>query len=608
MPQRVRSGASPRKSLWAWLFVWTLFALCAVLGILEYRAIVEVSVAARERLRSSLEASLIAFSQDFDSEISAGAGSLVPDTPENAQAAQNAFAALYARARQTPLIGRLFSRIAMAIPQKQGVELRAFDLDDGVWKSAEWPAGWAGVRRRIEFAPLREGPSGNLGPAFEVPLFGRVSNQGDGRGFGSGRRPSAPSLGHREVAWLIFEVNVAYLRDNLLPETLQRRVGTEYQAEVVTRTMAREIVYRSDPDAAPNLERTADASVSFFDPQMEMFRHPGPPGMRNGGGPGRGPSPEMCRWTLFVRHRAGSLEAVVAQVRRRSMAVTAGVLLMLAATLGSLIRYTRRAQTLAGLQMEFVAGVSHELRTPLTVIHTAAYNLRGKVAANPAHVERYGALIQRESGRLKDLVEQVLRFAAANAGHVTEEREPLAIAAILDEAIDGTRPLMETAGCRLEKRVDADLPAVMGDPVALRHALENLLANAARYGCGESRWIGVGVSKADGVDQPEVEIRVTDRGPGIPAAEQKHVFDPFFRGARAVADQVHGTGLGLTLVKRIVEAHGGTIRVMSEPMRGAEFLVRLPATAIPAVECAAVSPATPADGTPAHAELPGAAI
>ncbi len=74
-----------------------------------------------------------------------------------------------------------------------------------------------------------------------------------------------------------------------------------------------------------------------------------------------------------------------------------------------------------------------------------------------------------------------------------------------------------------------------------------------------------------------VEIRVADHGPGIPADEQEHIFEPFFRGRRAVQDQLHGTGLGLNLAKRIVEAHGGTIRVISAPMKGTEFIVWIPA-------------------------------
>jgi signal transduction histidine kinase len=300
---------------------------------------------------------------------------------------------------------------------------------------------------------------------------------------------------------------------------------------------------------------------------------------------------------MFVRHRAGSLEAVVAQSRLRNLAVTGGVLLLILATGAALIRYTRRAQQLADLQMDFVTGVSHELRTPLTVIHTAAYNLQGKLANNPAQVERYGALIQRESGRLGELLEQVLQFASASSGRAIREREPLSVAAIIDETLDLSRAVIEDAHCVVEKKVDPGLPPVIGDARALRQVIENLIGNAAKYGAYGSlpgsahgsahgsangpprgnNWIGIFASKTTGNSPAAVEIRVADRGPGIPADEQEHIFEPFFRGARAVQDQIHGTGLGLSLVKKIVEAHGGSIQVKSEPMKGAEFIVRLPA-------------------------------
>src|ERR1035438_10258207 len=132
--------------------------------------------------------------------------------------------------------------------------------------------------------------------------------------------------------------------------------------------------------------------------------------------------------------------------------------------------------------MEFVAGISHELRTPLTVIRTAAYNLRGKLAANPAQVERYGQLIQQESGRLQDLVEQVLRFSSANAGHVIDNREPLAVEGLIAETLDATKTLLQDASCTVEQRIDPGLPLILGDAVALKHALQNLLQNAVKYG------------------------------------------------------------------------------------------------------------------------------
>jgi signal transduction histidine kinase len=106
------------------------------------------------------------------------------------------------------------------------------------------------------------------------------------------------------------------------------------------------------------------------------------------------------------------------------------------------------------------------------------------------------------------------------------------------------------------------------------HALRNLIENAIKYG---GPWVGISAAATTTRNGPAVEITVADRGPGIPADEIDHVFDPFFRGRRAIQEQVHGTGLGLNLVKRIVEAHGGSLRVESVPGQGAKFVVRLPA-------------------------------
>jgi signal transduction histidine kinase len=319
--------------------------------------------------------------------------------------------------------------------------------------------------------------------------------------------------------------------------------------------------------------------VGLFDtPYDQIFRRsPGPGG--RGRGPGRGPGADSGRWQIFVRHRAGSLEAVVAQARWRNLAVTAGVLLLMMASVGALITYTRRAQRLADLQMDFVAGISHELRTPLTVIHTAAYNLQGKMAHDPAQVERYGALIQKESGRLNNMVEQILRFATTESGRVIEQREPLAIDSVIEEAVSASKSLIEGSLCQFEKRIAPGLPLVMGDRVALRQALENLLTNAVKYGLKGGNWIGISAAKSGGHGPAAVEIRVADRGPGSPRDEQDLVFDPFFRGARAQEEQIRGTGLGLSLVKKIVKAHGGNIRVESEPVKGTVFILRLPAAA-----------------------------
>jgi two-component system sensor histidine kinase SenX3 len=113
---------------------------------------------------------------------------------------------------------------------------------------------------------------------------------------------------------------------------------------------------------------------------------------------------------------------------------------------------------------------------------------------------------------------------------------------------------------------------VRGDAAALRSALQNLLGNAIKY-AGEVRWVRVSAQRAS---PRSVRISVTDRGPGIPGAERQRIFEPFYRGHDAVSRQIPGSGLGLHIVRRIVESHGGSIEVTSEPGRGSTFSIDLP--------------------------------
>jgi len=541
-----------RRAALSWLFVGTLLGLCGVLGVLQYRWIGEVSVAARDRLRGSLQASLDGIGLDFNSEIAAACRALVP-----AGSSETEFAGRYEQWRKTARDGRIFGAVAIARPQSKAWMLRRFDPEKGAFETVDWPTEWTAIRERLQ--RNRPGPPPeNDGAAFDIPLFGMPP-------------PDAPS-GPREGESLILELNLPYVREVIIPELIQRHLGADYQVEVVTRASQPSVIYQSDPDAPKRIGAAADASAGLFEVSFDqIFRPEGPPG-RGGRGPGRGPGNDSGRWQMLVRHRSGSLEAVVAQARWRNLAVTAGVLLLMVASVAALVRFTRRAQKLAEMQMDFVAGVSHELRTPLAVIHTAAYNLRGGVAQDPSQVERYGVLIQQESGRLKEMVEQVLQFAGAKAGWAIQKREPVPVEAVIDAAIQESR-------CVVERNIDPGLPPILGDPVALQHALQNLIGNAAKYGTGGSNWIGVFASQTRDREQTMVEIRVADRGPGIPEDEQKHIFEPFFRGRRAVENQIHGAGLGLNLAKKIVEAHGGSIRVKSAPMKGTEFIVRIPAAA-----------------------------
>ena len=574
-----------QRGVLSWLFLGGLLALCVVLGVLQYRWIGEVSRAERERLRANLQASLERLSEDLNLTIATESRTLLPFEPQSALGlTEAAIADRYAAWKRTGRRSRIFRRIAIAEPRGETVLLRSLDMEEGVFRDTEWPEEWRAMKDRSE--PRREmqpwqkrgppgPPPGQPGLAFALPILGTP-------------RPPGPIPGpfeRRALELVIFELDLPYIRDVMLPELLQRHLGDggslDYEVAVLTRGGSPAVIYPADPGQALRIAGAADGSVVLFDPQpMLALRPTGPGGPPEGGrGPGRGRASPGGRWQMFVRHRAGSLEAVVSMARRRNLAVTAGVMLLLMASVAALVRFTRHAQRLAELQMEFVAGVSHELRTPLTVIHTAAYNLRGKLANDPAQVEKYGALIQRESGRLAEMVDQVMQFASSEAGRSAQEREHLSIEAVLEEAIESSKAVIEASQCVVEKTIDPELPLILGDPAALRRAFENLLSNAAKHGSERARWIGVSASLIRGKEQDAVEVRVGDRGPGIPTDEQRHIFDPFFRGRRAVRDQIHGSGLGLNLVKRIVEEHGGSIRVKSEPGRLTEFLVRIPALA-----------------------------
>jgi signal transduction histidine kinase len=422
---------------------------------------------------------------------------------------------------------------------------------------------------------------------------------------------------------VVFDLD--YIRGELLPALAKKYFfqdgRVEHNVAVVSRDDPQKIIYQSDQ--GKDVIDANDVSSNFFSihitdaDRMFIARMPQPGNARRGssaqegksekrrfavsviekkinisgnhkdsGDKGSGPGDLMKsvlrqnsegQWQVAVRHRSGSLEAVVAGARRRNLAISFGILLLLGVTVGLIVLSSRRAQRLATQQMEFVAGVSHELRTPLAVICSAAENLADGVIDNSEQIKRYGGLIRDEGRRLAGMVEQVLEFAGVHSQRMAYELRPVETERVIEDALAACRMQLVEGGFEVEKKIAA-LPQVNADAAALSRAVQNLLSNAMKYS-GSHRWLGV---RAESVQTPhgeEVQIKVSDRGIGIAPAELLHIFEPFYRGREVIAAQIHGSGLGLSLVNHIIEAHGGRVSVESKMKQGTTFTLHLPVAA-----------------------------
>jgi signal transduction histidine kinase len=276
-------------------------------------------------------------------------------------------------------------------------------------------------------------------------------------------------------------------------------------------------------------------------------------------------------WRVSASHRSGSLDAAVEQVRRRNLAVSFGILALLAASVVIVLISAARAERLARQQMEFVSTVSHELRTPLAVICSAGENLADGVVRDADQLKSYGKVVHNEGRRLTEMVEQILSFAGIQAGLKKHALVPTDVPTLVDQALEALDMPIREAGFVVERRNAEPTLPVMADPVALRRAIQNLVSNVIKYS-GANKWLAISVEPVGRF----IKIAVQDRGIGISASDLPHIFEPFYRGRSAVEGQIQGSGLGLSLVSEIVHAHGGRIDVTSNLGEGSTFTILLP--------------------------------
>jgi signal transduction histidine kinase len=276
--------------------------------------------------------------------------------------------------------------------------------------------------------------------------------------------------------------------------------------------------------------------------------------------------------------------ANVAALANRSILRLVSVLLvtlLIAGVFVWILQKDKMASTMrmAQMQMDFAASVSHELRTPLAVLCSAVDNIADGVVSGKEQLAKYGTVIRNQSRQINGLVNQVILFVSTQEGKGRYAMVRLNVSDIVESAISGTAELIRKAGFTLEQYVEPDLPQVMGDLQAISQCLQNLITNALKYG-EKGRWIQVRATHDGTKDHREIRISVQDRGEGIDRTELHHIFEPFYRAGAAVAEQIHGTGLGLPIAKSLAEAMGGRLSVTSEVGAGSTFTVHLPVAEI----------------------------
>lgn len=296
-------------------------------------------------------------------------------------------------------------------------------------------------------------------------------------------------------------------------------------------------------------------------------------GRRNGTGHAavRTPAETQLPWTLYLTGAQGLNEAGMLVRQRFLLLVTAVMVFFLIAGAYFIARAIRGDLAVARMQSDFVSAVSHEFRSPLTSIRQLSEILALGRIPNEARRHLYYQTLVSETTRLQRLVEALLNFGRMEAGIRQYRFEPLdaatlvaRVAAEFETQIAGSGRHIELEGLKGRCTIDAD-------PEALSVALRNLVDNALKYApdC-PTVWVQWGVEKS------HVAISVRDRGPGIRASEKRAIFRKFVRGSAAEAGNVKGSGVGLAMVRHIVAAHGGDVRLASEPGSGSVFTILLP--------------------------------
>ena len=361
-----------------------------------------------------------------------------------------------------------------------------------------------------------------------------------------------------ELAFGGISFDPCFLKNNFFPEMLAGSVNDKSKDQ--TGNQLAMMIYRSDTPEGKDL-RPIVATAGWDEGKPEVTRK----------------MDDVFRGlSLAIKYQGVSVEALGATWMRRSFLILGFLSVMIVAGLVLTKHMVGKEMAVAKLKSDFVSNVSHELRTPLALIRLYAETLELGRITTKEKKQQYYRIIRKESERLTALINNILDFSRIEAGRKEYEFRETDIANLVRNTIDSYRYQIEQQGFALEEAIDDGVPPVKVDREAIARALVNLVNNALKYSQDE-KYLGVKLYRENGA----VKLEVADKGIGIARRDQGKIFEKFYRAGDPLVHNTKGSGLGLSLVRHITEAHGGDISVESVPGAGSKFTLSLPLMAAP---------------------------